>query len=179
MDYSHWQYKSEEGRRIATVEAFNVAEKSLKDLKVQLSQSKNDRKRSVTTLEGAERQAKTQRKQLRQAEFDLVSTREQNQVLMKKLEEAEKAKDQVKQDGYNVGVAETEEAFRFEVSRVCRVYYSQVWDVALNRAGVKAFSALKRSENIYYPPAIRTFGPSLSPDDLPSNVASSTKEAPS
>ena len=94
VDYSHWQYKSEEGRRIATVEAFNVAEKSLKDLKVQLSQSENDRKSSVTTLEGAERQAKTQRKQLRQAEFDLVSTREQNKGLMKKLKEAKKAKDQ-------------------------------------------------------------------------------------
>ena len=132
VDYSHWQYKSEEGRRIATVEAFNVAEKSLKDLKVQLSQSENDRKSSVTTLEGAERQAKTQRKQLRQAEFDLVSTREQNKVLMKKLEEAEKAKDQAEQDGYNVGVAETEEAFKSVVSRVCRVYCSQIWDVALN-----------------------------------------------
>ena len=64
MDYSHWQYKSEEGRRIAVVEAFNMAEKCLKDLKVQLSQSKNDRKSSIITLEGVERQAKTQRKQL-------------------------------------------------------------------------------------------------------------------
>ena len=101
-----------------------MAEKSLKDLKVQLSQSENDRKSSVVTLEGAQRQAKTQRKQLRQAEFDLVSAREQNKVLMKKLEEDEKAKDQAEQDGYNVGMAETEEAFRFEVSRVCRVYCS-------------------------------------------------------
>ena len=43
---------------------------------------------------------------------------------MKKLEEAEKAKDQAEQDGYNVGVAETEEAFRSEVSKVCKVYCS-------------------------------------------------------
>ena len=124
VDYSHWQYKSEEGRRIAAVEAFNVAEKSLKDLKVQLSQPKNDRKSTVATLEGAERQAETQRKQLCQAEFDLASAREKNKVLMKKLEEAEKAKDQAEQDGYNVGVAETEEAFRSKVSKVCRVYCS-------------------------------------------------------
>ena len=41
---------------------------------------------------------------------------------MKKLKEVEKAKDQAKQDVYNVGVAETEEVFQFEVSRVCRVY---------------------------------------------------------
>ena len=37
MDYSYWQYKSEEGRSIVAVKAFNVAEKSLTDLKVQLS----------------------------------------------------------------------------------------------------------------------------------------------
>ena len=124
-------------RRIAVVEAFNMAEKSLKDLKVQLSQSENDRKSSVTTLEGAERQAKTQCKQLCQAEFDLVSTKEQNKGLKKKLKEAEKAKDQAEQDGYNVGVAETEEAFRSEVSKVCKVYCSQVWDVAFNRQGLR------------------------------------------
>ena len=60
MDYSHRQYKSEEGRRIAAVEAFNVAEKSLKDLKVELSQSENERKSVAAALEGAERQVETQ-----------------------------------------------------------------------------------------------------------------------
>jgi len=104
------------------MEAFNVAEKSLMELKTQLSQSENDRKSTTTALEGAERQAETQCKQLCQAELDLASTKEQNKILMKKLEEAKKAKDQAEQDGYNVGVAETEEAFRFEVSGVCRVY---------------------------------------------------------
>ena len=59
MDYSHRQYKSEKGRRIAVVEAVNVAEKSLKDLKVQLFQSKNDKKSTVATLQGVERQAET------------------------------------------------------------------------------------------------------------------------
>ena len=43
-------------------------------------------------------------------------------VLTKKLEEAEKAKEQVKQDSYNVGVVETEEAFRAEVLEVCIFY---------------------------------------------------------
>ena len=43
-------------------------------------------------------------------------------VLTKKLEEAEKAKEQVKQDSYNVGVVVTEEAFRAEVSEVCIFY---------------------------------------------------------
>ena len=52
----------------------------------------------------------------------IVFAREQNKVLMKKLNEVEKAKDQAEQDVYNVGVAKTEEVFRSEVSRVCRVY---------------------------------------------------------
>ena len=64
MDYSYWQYKSEEGRSIVAVEAFNMAEKSLTDLKVQLSQSENKRKSAVTALERVERQAETQHKQL-------------------------------------------------------------------------------------------------------------------
>ena len=46
--------------------------------------------------------------------------------MKKKLEEAEKAKDQVEQDDYDVRVAETEEALRVEVLGVCRTYYLQV-----------------------------------------------------
>ena len=45
--------------RIDSVEAFNVAKKSLNELKIQLSQSENERKSATTALEGAERQAKT------------------------------------------------------------------------------------------------------------------------
>jgi len=36
----------------------------------------------------------------------------------------EKARDQAEQDGYDLGVVETEEALRAEVSRVCRTYCS-------------------------------------------------------
>ena len=60
MDYSHRQYKSEEERRIAAMEAFTVAEKSIKELKTQLSQSEDDRKSATAALEGAERQAEAQ-----------------------------------------------------------------------------------------------------------------------
>ena len=41
---------------------------------------------------------------------------------MKKLEETEKARDKVEQDGYDIGVAETEEALRAEFLGVCRNY---------------------------------------------------------
>ena len=44
-------------------------------------------------------------------------------ALKKKLEDAEKAKDQAKQYGYDMEVAETEEALKVEVSEVCKSYY--------------------------------------------------------
>ena len=53
---------------------------------------------------------------------ELVTAREQIKLLKKKLEDAEKAKDQAEQDGYNVEVAEFEEAFKAEVSGVYRAY---------------------------------------------------------
>ena len=69
----------------------------------------------------------------------MATTKTQIVVLKKKLEEAKKAKvqaerarDQVEQVGYDAGVAETEEALRAEVSGVCRTYYSQTWYEALN-----------------------------------------------
>ena len=75
--------------------------------------------------------------------------------MKKKLEEAEKAVDKVEQDGYKVGVVETEEAFEVEVSEVCRIYCLQVWNEAFNQVGVEASFALRRVESVYYPPAIR------------------------
>ena len=63
--------------------------------------------------------------------------------MTKKLEEAEKAKEQAAQDGFDVGVAETEEAFRVEVSEVCRFYCLQVWNEALDQVGVEASFALR------------------------------------
>lgn len=53
-----------------------MAKKSLKEIKIQLSRFENERKSAATTLEGAERQAKTQHKQLCQAKLDLAATRE-------------------------------------------------------------------------------------------------------
>ena len=76
--------------------------------------------------------------------------------------EAEKAraktkreKDKAEQHGYDVGVAETEDALRAEVSAVCRAYCAQTWEEALNRAGIDASSKLRRPENIFFPPAIQ------------------------
>ena len=76
--------------------------------------------------------------------------------------EVEKAKAEVKrvrneaeQHGYDVGVAEIEDALRAEVPAVCRAYCAQTWEEALNRAGIDASSKLRRLENIFFPLAIQ------------------------
>ena len=99
-------------------------------------------------------------------------------MLKKKLKDAEKAKDQAEQDGYDVGVAETKEALRAEVSGVCRAYCLQVWNEALNLARVEASSALKRAENVYYPPIIQAPSSSTFSDDATPTCTSPIEEIP-
>ena len=106
----------------------------------------------------------------------MVASKEQLATLRKQLEEAQKLRDQVEkakaeaeeakakaerekdeaeQHGYDVGMAETEDALRAEVPAICRAYCTQTWEEALNRAGIDASSELRRLENIFFPPAIR------------------------
>ena len=104
--------------------------------------------------------------------------------MKKKLEETEKAVEKAEQDGYDVGVAETKKTFRVEVSGICKTYYLQVWNEALNQAGVEASSALRKAESVYYLSAIRASGRSGSkadtiPKDLDPNKGISTKALPS
>ena len=68
---------------------------------------------------------------------------------------AEKERDEVEQHGYDVGVAETENALRAEVLAVCHAYCAQTWEEALNQAGVKASSALRIAESIVFPLALQ------------------------
>ena len=75
----------------------------------------------------------------------MAVVKEQIKLLKKKLEDAEKAKDQAELNGYDLGVAETEKALRVEVSGVCRAYCLQVLNETLNLAGVEASSALRRA----------------------------------
>ena len=44
---------------------------------------------------------------------------------------------------------------KVEVPVVCRIYCAKTWDEALNHAGVKASSKLRKPENEFYPDAIR------------------------
>ena len=83
---------------------------------------------------------------------------------------AEKARDEAGQHGYDVGVAETEDALRAEVPAVCRTYCAQTWDKALNRARVNP-SELRKPKNIFYPPIIRASNPSSTQGEVASTVA--------
>ena len=134
--------KDEEARCIAAVEAFRVAEKKSQEITTKLIEVERDKRSVEAALDWTEKQVEAQRKQLHQIKADLAVTRDKVKILSKKLEEVEKAKDQAEQDGYEVGVAETEEALRAKVSKVCRYYCLQVWNEALNQAKVEASSTL-------------------------------------
>ena len=113
-----------------------------------------------------------------EANEQLAASKEQLATLKKQLEEAkklrdqaekarvqaeeekakaEKERDEAEQHSYDVGVAETEDALRVEVPAVCRVYCTQTWEEAFNRAGIDASSELRKLENIIFP-----FGPTNS-----------------
>ena len=68
---------------------------------------------------------------------------------------AEKERDKAEQHGYDVGVAETEDALRAEVPAVCRAYCAQTWEEALNQARVEASSELRKPESIIFPSALQ------------------------
>ena len=181
MISSHRVIKDEEGRCIAAVKALELIEKKSQDLIVELAEIDWDKKSAEATLDVVERQTEAQHKQLRQVEDELVAARGQIKTLTKKLEKAEKAKEQAEQEGYDVGVVETEEALRAEVSEVCRFYCLQVWNEALDRAGVEAYFALRKAENVYYPQTIRSLGSlgsSSSKADLVSSGTNEGKESP-
>ena len=67
----------------------------------------------------------------------------------------EKERDEAEQHGYDVGIAETEDALRAEVPAVCRAYYTQTWEEALNWVGIDASSELRKLENIIFPSALQ------------------------
>ena len=90
--------------------------------------------------------------------------------------EAEKARDEAEQHGYDVRVAKIEETLRAEVPAVCRIYCTQTWDEALNRAGVEAFFELGKLENIYYPSDIRASDLFSTQGEVASTIADPIKE---
>ena len=123
-----------------------ITEDSNADLRQKLKAEEQARKSTDIVLKGAETQAESQRKLANEAKGQLVASKEQVAALKLQLEEAiklkdlakkakmqaeedkvkaEKEKDEAEQHGYDVGVAETEDALRAEVPAVCRAYCAQ------------------------------------------------------
>ena len=84
--------------------------------------------------------------------------------------EAEKARNEAEQKSYNLGIVKT------EVPAVCRIYCAQIWNEALNRAKVEASFELRKTDNIYYPPAIRALDLPSTQSEVAFTVADLTKE---
>nr|XP_023898898.1 triadin-like [Quercus suber] len=134
------QIDEDKKKRISAVRTLNASEQNIAQLKKKLAAEEDTRKSADSALAGFQRQAEDQGRLLRDANAQLATSKEQQ--------------------GYNVGVAETEETFRAEVPVVCREYCTLTWQEALDRAGVESSSELRKPENIYFPPAIRASTPS-------------------
>ena len=153
-----------------------IAEDSNVDLRQKLKAEELARKSSDAALKGAETQAESQRKLANEVKGQLVAAKEQVAALKQQLEEAnklkdlakkaklqaeedkvkaEKERDEAEQHGYDVGVAETEDALRAEVPTVCRAYCAQTWEEALNQAGVETLSELRKPKSIIFPSALQ------------------------
>ena len=149
---------------------------TIADIKKRLTAEEQARKSADIALKGAERQAESQKKLAHEANEQLAASKEQLAALKKQLKEtqrlrdqaekarvqaekdkakAEKERDEAEQHGYDIGVAETEDALRAEVPAVCRAYCTQTWEEALNRDGIDVFSKLKKLENIIFPPTLQ------------------------
>ena len=107
-------------------------------------------------------------------------------VLQKDKEEAQLAKEEAqlvkeaveaeKRATYQLGVEETEARLSEELPEVCRDYCNISWAQALNAAGIPADSALRLSENVFFPPEIQEIPadateaseqPTVVPDAIP------------
>ena len=170
------QLDEERKKRAAAVQTLAVVENSNTDLKKRLTAEEQAWKSANSALDSAERQAESQRKLARKANDQLATVKEQLATLSKQLEEtqrlrdqaekakieveaakakAEREKEEAEQHGYDIGMAETEDALRAEISAVCRAYCAQTWEEALNRARITASSKLRKPENIFFPPALQ------------------------
>ena len=177
--------ENERSKRLLAVRTLKASKDDLANAKTALTGAIRDRDSTSAGLARAQKQAENQTKRLLEAEDQLQIAKELIKDLNKRLVtaehdkgvakyardkairakretefarnevEAEAAKETAEDDGYNVGVADTQASLKAQIPGVCRLYYSQVWEEALKRAGVDASSDLWKAEKIFYPTAIR------------------------
>ena len=137
------QLDDERKKRATAVQTLSKSEHDLADAKKNLLAEEQARKSAESALEGYQKQAEDEGNRLHEANAELKKAREQVLALMKHSEETQKLREQVeksreeaekakteaeramneaKQKGYEVGIAETEEALRAEVLVVCHIY---------------------------------------------------------
>ena len=189
------QLDEERKRRSTAVQTLTIAENSNADLRQKLKAEEQAKKSADAALKGVETQAESQRKLTNEAKEQLVASKEQVAALKQQLEEAnklkdqaekakiqakedkvkaEKEKDEAEQQGYDVSMAETEDALRVEVPAVYRAYCTQTWEEALNQAGVETSSELRKPERIIFPPALQI----LSQTEIAPLAPQPVKDAP-
>ena len=170
-------------KRITTSKTLEAAENELAKVKDDLTITTRERDNVSAGLASAQKQAKDQTKRALEAEDQLRIAKELIEDLNKQLvaavhekgvaeyardeaqrakqeaefarNDAEAAKNTAEDDGYNMGVAETQATLKAQIPGVCRFYCSQVWEEALKRAGVDTSSDLWKAESVFYPAAIR------------------------
>ncbi|XP_050278174.1 uncharacterized protein LOC126719688 [Quercus robur] len=175
--------ENECAKRIDAAQTLKASKDDLAKAKEALKEAIRERDSASAGLNGAQKQAEEQAKHLLKVKDQLQIAKEQIRDLKKKLimaenakgvaefardeavrakkeakfarNEAEAARDKAEDEGYNMGVAETQTSLKAQIPGVCRLYCSQVWEEALKRAGVDASSDLWKAESIFYPPAIR------------------------
>ena len=119
------------------------AEDQLKIAKGQIT----DMKKKLAEAEEAKNVAEWAKDEALRAKEKAVFTRS----------EAKSFKEEVEEEAYDFGVAETQATIKAQVHWVCKL-----WNEALKLAGVEASFDLWKVENVYYPPTIREAAPSSS-----------------
>ena len=87
------QLNEERKRRVAAVQTLIIAENNNTDLKKRLTVEEQAWKSANAALEGAEKQAESQRKLAHEANDQLAASKEQLAALKKQLEEAQRLRD--------------------------------------------------------------------------------------
>ena len=87
-NFCYQQLEDERKRRATVVQTLNIAKQSNAELKKKLANEEHARKSADSALEGAQKQAKDQRKLVREATNQLAASKEQLASLKKQLEEA-------------------------------------------------------------------------------------------
>ena len=88
------QLEDERKKRAYAVQTLTISERNLAEARKKLSTKEQAHRSADFALEGAQRQAKDQRKRLRKANEELKAAKEQMAALKKQLEETQKLKDQ-------------------------------------------------------------------------------------